>query len=380
MKTRRLFVGVSLFVALLGLAVFSGSRAPKPSGGLEDAVTVDHDDWVLTEDSSPQTETIRATLASAVRSACDGRESQADDGEWAQLNAKEREDFFNALMQTVSERLSESTSAEHLHVAAILTDDRDRRFALMDRAIAIDPTDPLLVWRAVQMCSGREAPARCLSRDWERQLIAVDGENSESWIQIAANRYAEGDVDSALMALRRASTAAESRAYWPETVEMIERGLAASSDFTFPERANMAFGFAAAIPSSYYDHYVMCKDQSQKDSEWAYACLAYGELVEARGKEEMSVSHARSMQWVALDASGEKKRAEELRRRIEARSRARLESYSERMPVDRLIVSSPAVFSAYLAAVKAEGGASAMRAMSDEFERQLELRPELACE
>ncbi|MEM9317138.1 MAG: hypothetical protein AAGA95_21220 [Pseudomonadota bacterium] len=343
-------------------------------------MTVDYEDQVPTEDSAPPPETIRATLVSAVRTACDGRESLTDESEWAQLDAKERDEYFTALTQAVSERLSESTSAEHLHVAALLTDDPERRFTLMDRAIAIDPTDPILVWRAVQMCSGREAPARCESRDWERQLIAVDGENSESWIQIAANRYTEGDYDSALMALRRASTAAESRAYWPETVEMIERGLAASSDSPFPDRAKMAFGFAAVLLPSYYDQFTMCKDQSQKDSEWAYACLAYGELMEARAREEMSVSLARSIQRVALEASGEKKRAEEMMRRIEVRNRARLESYSERAPVDRLIVSSPSVFSAYLAAVKAEGEESAMRAMSAEFERQLELRPKLACE
>lgn len=161
---------------------------------------------------------------------------------------------------------------------------------------------------------------------------------------------------------------------------MIERGLAASSDSPFPDRAKMAFGFAAVLLPSYYDQFTMCKDQSQKDSEWAYACLAYGELMEARAREEMSVSLARSIQRVALEASGEKKRAEEMMRRIEVRNRARLESYSERAPVDRLIVSSPSVFSAYLAAVKAEGEESAIRAMSAEFERQLQLRPELACE
>ncbi|MEL6449418.1 MAG: hypothetical protein AAFQ62_15900 [Pseudomonadota bacterium] len=343
-------------------------------------MTADHDGQFPTATSSPRSETTRANLVSAVRTACDGRDSSPGDSKWDQLSAKERENYFVTLSRTVSERLSESTSAEHLHVAALLAEDQERRFALMDRAIVIDPADPFLVWSAVQMCSARDAPARCATRNWERQLIAVDGENSESWIRIAANRYSEGDIDSALSALRRASTAAESRRYWPEMVERIERGLAASSDFSFPERAKMAFGYAAAMLPGYSDQVAMCQGQSTKDPEWAYACLAYGELVEAQGKEELSESIARSMQRIALEATGDKERAEEVVRHIEVRRRERLESLSDTAPIERLIMSDPAVFAAYLAAVKSEGEGSATRAMSAEYERQLELRPELACE
>ncbi|MEM1438264.1 MAG: hypothetical protein AAGF61_04745 [Pseudomonadota bacterium] len=343
-------------------------------------MTADYHGQIPKEDSSPQSETIRANLVSAVRTACDGNDSRAHESAWAQLDARERDDYFKALTQSVSERLSESTSAEHLHVAALLANDQERRFALMDRAIAIDPTDAFLIWSAVQMCSDREAPAQCASRDWEGLLIAVDGENSESWIRIAANRYSQSEVDSALAALRRASTAAESRAYWPEMVEMIERGFAASSDFPFPERVNLAFGFAAAMLPDYNDQYTMCKEQSKRDPEWAYACLSYGELVESQGKDEVGVSIARSLQRVALEASGDTERAEEVARRIEARSRARLESSSENVPIERFMMSNHAVFSAYLAAVKSEGEESAMRAMSVEYERQLKLRPQMACE
>ncbi|MDZ7768225.1 MAG: hypothetical protein U5K38_03730 [Woeseiaceae bacterium] len=107
----------------------------------------------------------------------------------------------------MSERLSVSSTAEHLHLAALLEDDPTLRFELLDSAISRSPSDPFLVWGAVKICSKVIESIPCPLRDREQLLIAVDGQNSESWIRIAANRYAANDYHAALEAMRHASTA-----------------------------------------------------------------------------------------------------------------------------------------------------------------------------
>jgi hypothetical protein len=174
----------------------------------------------------------------------------------------------------------------------------------MDRAVALTPIDAFVLWGAVHICAEEREANGCLLRDWEERLLKVDGQNSESWIRVAANRYKAGEPDSALDALRHAATAAETRAYWADTIGMVERGFAAGSDYAFSERVLMAFGFAASELSNYRDYVTMCKEQSAKNVDWAYTCLAYGELVENQGKTDMGVSIARSIQLLALEALG----------------------------------------------------------------------------
>ena len=223
-------------------------------------------------------------------------------------------------------------------------------------------------------------PWLCPLRDWERLLIAVDGQNSESWIRVAANRYAANEYDEALEAMRHASTAAESRAYWTEMIETIERGFAAGSDFGFPERAAMAFGFAASELPRYGDYVKMCEERSAQSVDWAYACLTYGELLEGQGKTDMGVSIARSIQQLALEGLGEIERSAEVQQRIEARRQERLNSIKAHNPaVERLIFSNPTLFSAYLAAVRSEGEENARRRIGIEIERLLKQQPELGC-
>ena len=322
-----------------------------------------------------------AELRSALTEVCFAHVADSADGEWTQEKNQAQTEAFNALKQSLSERLSVSPSAEHLHLAALLEDDPASRFELLDAAISRSSSDPFLMWGAVQICSETIETMPCPLRDWERLLIALDGQNSESWVRVAANRYAASDYDAALAAMRHASTAAESRAYWTEMIEMIERGFAAGSDFGFPERAGMAFGFAASELPRYGDYVGMCEERSAQSVDWAYACLAYGELVENQGKTEMGASIARSIQKLAFEGLGEVEKAAEVRQRIETRRQERLDSIKDHNPnIERLIFSNPTVFTAYLAAIRSEGEEAARRKITTQIERLLEQQPELACE
>lgn len=255
------------------------------------------------------------------------------------------------------------------------------RVEYLDRAITISPSDPFLIWSAVRICVDSAASLDCPLRDWERRLIAVDGQNSESWIRIAANRYARGDKDAALDALQLAATAAETRIFWTETIEMMERGMAAvGREYPYPERAVIAIGFAAMMVPAYGDITRMCDEQSSRSAEWAYACLAYGELAENQGKTEIGVSIGRSMQRLALEALGETDKAAEVQRRIDALRQGMLDWIKDYNPaIERFIFSSPTMFAAYLAAIRSEGEEAARRQLAAEFDRLLEQQPELVC-
>jgi len=322
-----------------------------------------------------------AQLHSALADLCDNSRQESDDHQWTAAETQGQISAFNELKRSLSERLSVSSSAEHLHLAALLDNDPESRIDLLDRAVSRNPNDAFLLWGAVQICSKESDATGCPLREWEKRLLEIDGQNSESWVRVAANRYEAGEVDSALEAMRYAATAAETRAYWTETIEMIERGFAAGSDYSFPERAEMAFGFAATEIPNFADYVTMCEERSANSVDWAYACLAYGELVEDQGKTEMGVSIAFSIQKLAFKALGDADDLAAVEQRRQARRQELLVSAGENyMATARLLLSSPAIFSAYLAAVRTHGEPGARAYLADETSRLLREKPELACE
>lgn len=378
---RRPLAGLLAIVALLLLIYFFGPRessesteiaAPDPvSAHVEPAEAV----------APPPPEFTAADLSSALTEACSANVREFANKDWTQEEIQSQIDAFNEQKRSLSQHLSVSSSAEHLHLAALLEEDPASRFELLETAISRSPSDPFLVWGAVQICSEAPGSMPCPLRDWELLLLSVDGQNSESWIRVAANRYAANDDKAALEAMRRAATAAESRAYWTETIEMVERGLAAGSDLGFSERANMALGIAASELPHYADYTRMCEERSSKNVDWAYACLAYGEMLENQGKTEIGVAIARSIQKLAFEGLGETDEAAEIQQRIEARRGERLDSIKDYNPkIERLIVSSPTLFSAYLAAIKSQGEEAARRQISAQIERLIERQPDLACQ
>ena len=374
---RRLSVLIAVIVPLLVLAAVLGLRDKQNDTGIAAPTPITTE--VQPAASSPASlhELPVAALRSALTAVCSNNAPNSDDREPTQ----EKIDAYNDALNELRLSLSESSSAEHLYVAALLEDDAALRVELLDRAIPGNSDDAFLLWGAVQICSESGESVDCPLRDWEQRLIAVDGQNSETWVRLAANRYAAGEYDAALEAMRYASTAAESRAYWTETIEMIERGFAAGSDYAFPERAFMALNIAASKLPRYGDYVTMCKEQSAKNVDFAYACVAYGELVGHQGKTEMGVAIARTIQKLALEALGEWEKAAEVEQRIQARRQERMVSIGDNSAVTmKLIFSNPTLFYSYLAAVRSRGELEAQLYLAEEIERLLEQQPELVCE
>lgn len=380
-SARRLSVFVALVATLLSLFYFHGRRDNPDDSQIAAPAPVSVDVRPADAIQSPPTEFPAAELRSALADVCSSAATNSSDKDWTQEETQAQIDAFDEQKLSLSQSLSASSSAEHLHLAALLENDPVARVELLEQAISSSPSDPFLVWSAVRVCSDSAASLDCPLADWQQRLIAVDGQNSESWIRIAANRYAAGDTEGALEAMRHAATAGETRIYWTETVEMFERGLAAAgSEQPFPERAGMAFGLAAMMLPFYGDHTRMCVEQSPLNAEWAYTCLRYGELAENQSKTEIGVAIGRSMQKLALEALGEKEKAADIEQKIQRRRQERLSADIDHTNLtERLMISNSTMFTAFLAKTRSVGEVEARRQIVAEIDRLLERQPELAC-
>ena len=367
------FVAAAL---LLVIAVLFAVR-PAPTGGDEPNET--SADTLVSSAPPPAVapELSEETLRSALKELCvDAIRNDAADPRKTNL----WRDFPDQRKQQLLDRLSVSPAAEHLVLAAVLDDDSTSRIGLVERAVWANPHDAFTLWNAVHICSEEREATGCPLRDWEGQLLRVDGQNSESWIRVAANRYELRDVDGALEALKTAAASAETRAYWTETIEMAERGLSVAADLSFQERAMMAFGIAASNLPLFGDYVDMCRAQSAVDVEWAYACVSYGRTLENQGRTYNGVLIGLAIQELSLEALGDRDGVADLEQRMAVRSRELSSLVSENMSVaERLVTSTPDQFSSYLGSVRRAGEWNAMAMIAEEVGALLQREPELAC-
>ncbi len=381
-STRKWFIVI--IVAVVGLLLLAKTQSPtdrtdqaaEPTPGSIDATPI------ATPDSKP-TQIPEADLISAFTTVCAEDNVNNPDDQWPQADLTARRYAYDEIQAKTSDRLSSSSNPEHLHVAALLEEYPPARIALLDRAISQDSSDAFLLWSAVRICSELDDRADCRLEEWQQRLIEIDGQNSESWVRVATNRYAAGDKAGALEAMQHASTAAESRIYWTEAVETLERGYAAATDLEFSQRALMAFGVAASQLPSFAPALNMCREESADNEVWAYTCLAYGELAENLGKTEIGVSIGQSFQILASEGLGDEQKAATVRLRQDARRDEMINDISNReynAMIERVFFSDPTLFSAYLMAVRSDGEIEAQRNINSQIERLLEQRPELACE
>jgi hypothetical protein len=260
------------------------------------------------------------------------------------------------------EQLLVSRDAEHLAAAALLSRNARDRVDDITRALATGRQNPAVVWTAVQICAAADDQIACPAQEWEDRLLDLDGQNSEVWIHVAVRRLERGDARRALDAVQRAAAAPVSNTYWPDTVELLERGLAAAGGYTFPERAALAFGVAAANQPDYASYLNMCKAQSQADRAWADACLRYGQVAELQRKTLLGQTSARTLQISVLEVVADDLAVAGVR----ARGRANIATTEERRRADTLIMSGPRPFARYLAKLRESGESAAVAYMLED--------------
>lgn len=259
---------------------------------------------------------------------------------------------------TLRGRLHATGNPEYLAAAALLARESvSDRTGLITQALATGGNNPLILWTAVPMCSGAAGKELCPVDELSDRLIALEPQNSETWMLAAVRRLRRGDEAGALDAVQRAGAAAESRIYWAETIALMERAYAASTDYPFGKRVEAAIGVAGATPTMHGDYSRMCATKSRESPAWAQACLAYGERAEQRGDTVLGESIARGMQITALKQLNDPARLAAVSARQE-QSQAELLEAGKESP---LVISTPALLAGYLDVLARQGETAALR-------------------
>jgi hypothetical protein len=257
--------------------------------------------------------------------------------------------------------------------------DPARKTALISEAMIDGKDDVLVAWHAVGICTETVQKTGCPLKAWATQLLSLDGQNTEVCSRVAVNRLEAGDDAGALVAMQKAATAPETSIYWPDTVEMVERALRAAGDLPFAERVNTSFGVAAAFGPGVSNIVKMCRNMAPVNSDWAYACLGYGERGEQQGKGILTQQIARAIQKIALLALGEEERGAI----VEARAQSVRHSFPTRSPSrelsNALMLTRPSFFYRYLTAVRQHGEVAAFEQMDREAERWILSNEGLEC-
>lgn len=215
------------------------------------------------------------------------------------------EERINEIIREARSTLGDSAQLELRLFAAQLADSPDDRVDIFRRTIDSGDVTAHFLWSAVNTCLVDIQRVSCPAEDWLNRLLAVDSENSLVWMRAAAYYYANNDLDRAKQALDRAGIAYEANSYWYEDVMSAKAGADAVGGFS--ERASylIATGFAAAYPGPEKLYTDMCSEMSERDSDWAYACAAYGERAGETATTIMARQIARAIQANALIALGE---------------------------------------------------------------------------
>ncbi len=174
------------------------------------------------------------------------------------------------------QQLKDSDLIEHRHAKALISRDKDVRIDLLTQILSDDPNNVLALWHAAHTCSDMAKEHPCPLENWLQQLASLDGENSQTWALIAYNHFIKGNQSEALESMRRAGSASESRSYFKETTQMFQAALVSIGSFTRYEELQLGTVFGRAWQPAVRVYQSMCREQTDREFEWAQACRDYG--------------------------------------------------------------------------------------------------------
>jgi len=287
-------------------------------------------------------------------------------------------DRWSEARDQIIQRLADAGDPEHVMVAALYETDLQRRLGLFNRAIALAPNNPLLLWSAVAACNRGGEKAQCPSHDWLQRLSQIDSNNSDVWMSLAVEQWQAGDSEGALASLQRAANGYENNIYYADAIEMTVRAFtAAGSDLPFPVIAGYAFGNATKMSPNYRGYYELCTALGDTDAQAAGFCLQFAENAAERYHVELGQLVANQLEMAMLNKLGEPDLAEQvLQRRQQTRAEQSATVNSQAIQVEKqleeYIVYGPNQLASYLATLRQVGEVAAREQMYSEmkiFER-----------
>ena len=159
------------------------------------------------------------------------------------------------------------------------------RLPNLERALAADPMNPVVLWDVAQYC-GIEPESEICGQAWLRANVDTAlGGNGEYWAREAMYRYAAEDTSGALAALRRAASAPEFDDLVIARTRVLERALSAAPDIGYQERAITAYAMSSGIfASSNPGLFSACSTEAWADPVWWDACLDFASRLLADGR------------------------------------------------------------------------------------------------
>lgn len=337
--SRRLAIAAVCGLAGLGLAILSlvEPGGDEPNGA--DPVNVDvATTEVRSTTDATMVETVSADAAANAVALADtnGRTDStvSFDGEClaalqTELNSQIAETLSPAeadqaleALEAARSSLAASRNPEHRLAAVLMTGFADSRTADAAEIELPETSNPLLLWHNLLRCRRTERVG-CPVENLEAQLLAADATNGEAWMLAAVGRHERGDRAGALAALQQAGTAAESRAYWAATIQLIDRALVATSEFDHVTRFGIGAGSAATSLPAWLEIHEICREESAEDVDWAHACADYGALTELRNDTLAGQGIAAGIRIAAVRNLGYAEEAARLEAAHEARQAQR---------------------------------------------------------
>ncbi len=199
---------------------------------------------------------------------------------------------------------------ENMLAAAMLSRGRDNSAAvdLLNALGGEDATDPFVLWTGLNMCEG--GSIGCDYSRVEANVRLNHSSNSAFWIALAGNDLAEGLLDDALVKIDAALSAPGYDGYFADRYLLLDRALAASTNWSAPERAMQIVRLNVSRPPGLRAVIAQCANIDA--AAWAERCdQLVTKLQEA--DEVTARVYAYELQMKLLEVRGQKEQAIALR-------------------------------------------------------------------
>lgn len=269
----------------------------------------------------------------------------------------------------IEKSLKHSKDPEHLLMVALLGSGTTSKLGVsaMEKALAVDPDNLLTLWNFLDACSLHPEATVCANGSIEKRAILANGDNGLLWGKIADYRLERGDIAGAYGALIKATSAPWFNNYFIEHVEMLERGLAAATNYPYRKRITNAIGVAAAMPFMFYNVFQGCEEQAAGSAEWLQACIEYGKRLEHDGRTILSIGFGISLQRQMYEVAGDTTKIEQAVLRFRRIADTMESGYSDDGWV--LLAYDDQVLADYMTEWSAHGELRAMQFVQEEVVR-----------
>ncbi|MEW6983674.1 hypothetical protein AAD001_13565 [Colwelliaceae bacterium 6471] len=151
---------------------------------------------------------------------------------------------------------------------------------------------------------------------FEEQIIALDGNNGATWLQIAAFRFQKSDELGALIALKKIMSSAIYNEYFAEQVQTFTQSMADFSDMELSTRLNFAIGMTT-LGGGFQELTSYCRQATALEADTLELCLSIGKTMQKQGKVLISQLIGVALQEIAYRAMGKLEIAEKLKQQRE---------------------------------------------------------------